>query len=396
MNQRHSLGRLVVALLVSMLLLSPAQGQPTKSPRSAEAVAYWTYVGTYTGARSKGIYVARFDPSTGSLTQAQLAAETPSPSFLAVDPKHRFLYAVSEVDTFGGEKTGAVSGFAVDAMSGKLRPVNQKPAGGAGPCHLTVDHTGRNVLVANYGAGTVAVLQADDDGRLAGPTSVIQHKGSGPNRQRQEAPHAHAIVLDPANRFALAADLGLDKVLVYRLDPAAGKLTPNDPPSASVAPGAGPRHLAFSPDGRFAYVNNEMAMTVTAFGYDRDKGTLRELQTLPTLPEGASRAGASTAEIRVHPSGKFVYVSNRGHDSVAVFRADAKTGMLTAAGHQATGGKTPRSFSLDPTGRYLLAANQNSDTVVVFTIDLETGTLAPTGTTVSVPTPVCLEFVPVR
>jgi 6-phosphogluconolactonase len=395
MNLTHALFRSPGLILVLSLATACASepragaGQAAKKPD-----AYWVYVGTYTGAKSKGIYRARLDPSSGSLTQPELAAETPSPSFLAWDPQRGHLYAANEVEQFGGEKTGSVSSFGVDAASGKLTARNQKPSGGAGPCHLVVDSIGRNVLVANYAAGTVAVLQTLKTGALTDPTTVIRHQGTGPDKQRQEAPHAHCVTLDAANRFVLVNDLGLDKVMVYRFDPSAGKLTPNDPPAASVAPGAGPRHLAFSPDGRFAYVNNEMALTVTAFAYDGSRGALRELQTLSTVPEGTGRAGNSTAEIRVHPSGKFVYVSNRGPDSIAIFTADTQTGRLTAAGHQPTQGKTPRSFSIDPTGRYLLAANQNSDTIVVFRIDPESGKLTPTGTTVSVPVPVCVEFVP--
>jgi 6-phosphogluconolactonase len=357
---------------------------------------YWAYFGTYTGPKSKGIYVARFDPHTGTLSEPRLAAETASPSFLAMSPGRDFLYAVNEVDQFDGQKTGSVSSFAVDPRSGDLRPINSQPSGGAGPCHLSVDGSGRNVLVANYAAGTIEVLPVDKDGRLGDATTVIQHQGSGPDKQRQQTPHAHSIMLDKAQQFALVNDLGLDRVMVYRFDPRAGKLTANDPPSASVASGSGPRHLAFSPDGKFAYVNNEMALTVTAFAYDAKRGVLRELQTLPTVPEGTSRAGNSTAEVRVHPSGKFVYVSNRGPDSIAIFRADPKTGMLTAAGHEPTQGKTPRSLSIDPSGQFLLAANQNSDSVVVFRIDQESGTLTRTGTTVEVPSPVCVEFALIR
>ena len=402
MNQRHTPGRFLFAAVVCALLGACSQNdqqrkqkKDTPNPGQPEAKAYWTYFGTYTGAKSKGIYVAKFDPATGSLSEPQLAAESPSPSFLAVSPDGRFLYAANEVEQFGGEKTGAVSSFAVDASNGSLRPINQKSSGGRGPCHVTVDATGGNVLVANYAAGTVAVLPVTD-GRLADASTVIQHQGTGPNRQRQEGPHAHCITVDPANRFALANDLGLDKVLVYRFDPKVGKLTPNNPPAAALTPGAGPRHLAFSPDGRYAYVNNEMALTVTAFAYDAGNGALNELQTLSTVPQGTGRGGNSTAEVRVHPSGKFVYVSNRGPDSIAIFKVDPQTGKLTAAGHQATQGKTPRSFSIDPTGKFLLAANQSTDTVVVFRIDPESGALAPTGMTVPVPTPVCVEFVPVR
>jgi 6-phosphogluconolactonase len=400
MNHRHALRRSLASLVLALLVLGCSSDRDTtpntRAPSDAagEAKAYWVYVGTYTGAKSKGIYRLKFDPKSGSLGPPELAAETPSPSFLAVHPGRRFLYAVNEVPQFEGQKTGSVSAFALDATTGALQPLNQKPSGGDGPCHLVVDDAGKNVLVANYGAGTVAVLPLEQDGRLRDPSTVIRHEGSGPNRQRQEGPHAHGIYLDRANRYAFVPDLGLDKVMIYRFDGSAGTLTPNEPPSVSVDPGAGPRHFAFHPSGRFAYVINELTRTVTAFTYDAGRGSLREVQTVSTLPSDAPQEG-STAEIQTHRSGKFVYGSNRGHDSIASFSVDSKTGRLTPTGHEKTQGKTPRNFAIDPTGRYLLAANQGSDTVVVFSIDPSSGKLSPTGTTVPVPTPVCVEFVPV-
>jgi 6-phosphogluconolactonase len=296
--------------------------------------------------------------------------------------------------SFAGRKTGSVSGYAVIPETGKLKPLNSQPSGGPGPCHVTVDKEGKNLLVANYSGGSVAVLPIADDGSLKEPSCVIQHKGTGPNKSRQEGPHAHSINLDPAGRFAFAADLGLDKLLIYRFDAAKGTLTPSDPPFASVAPGAGPRHLAFHPNGRFAYVINEMGMTVTAFAYDAERGALKELQTVPTLPAGRETTPAdSTAEVAVHPSGKFLFGSNRGHNSIAIFSVDAETGKLTPAGHESTQGKTPRNFGIDPTGAFLLAANQDTSNVVVFRIDLKTGLLSPTGSSVQVPLPVCVKFV---
>jgi 6-phosphogluconolactonase len=256
-----------------------------------------------------------------------------------------------------------------------------------------VDHQGKNVLVANYGGGSVAVLPVQEDGRLRPASSFIQHKGSSVDKGRQEGPHAHSINVDAGNRFAVAADLGLDKLLIYKFDADKGTLTANDPPFASVAPGSGPRHFAFHPLAPYAYVINEMKSTVTAFNYDRNRGELKEIQTLSTLPEEVK--GDSTAEVQVHPSGKFVYGSNRGHNSIAIFQVDDKTGRLTAAGHQPTGGKTPRNFGIDPTGRYLLAANQDSDTITVFRIDPKSGKLTPTGQKVDVPRPVCVKFVTV-
>jgi len=346
------------------------------------------YVGTYTKSKSRGIYSLRMDLATGSLTPPELAAEAKNPSFLAVHPTGRFLYAVAENWGTGGAEVGSIAAYAI-SPEGRLSPLNRQPSGGRGPCHLTVDREGRNVLVANYGSGQVAVLPVGADGRLTEPSSVIQHAGRGPDPKRQEGPHAHSINLDPAGRFAFACDLGLDKVMVYRFDSAGGRLAPHDPPAACVAPGAGPRHLSFHPSGRFAYVINEMASTVTAFAYDAEGGALRELQTVPALPAGW-RGQNTTAEVRVHPSGRFLYGSNRGHDSIAVFTIDARTGRLAAAGHQPTLGREPRHFAIDPAGVWLLAANQNSDSLVVFRIDPETGGLMPTGIAVEVPSPVCV------
>jgi 6-phosphogluconolactonase len=353
----------------------------------------WVYVGTYTDGKGRGIYLLEMDPATGTLTPRGLAAEATNPSFLAVHPSRKFLYAVSEVGESGGRKGGAVRAFALDAKTGALTPLNQQSSGGSGPCYVTVDREGRNVLAANYGGGSVAVLPIGEDGRLGAASAFVQHRGSGTNPRRQEGPHAHSINLDPANRFAVAADLGLDKLLVHRFDASKGTLTPNDPPATSVAPGAGPRHFAFHPDGRHAYVINEMACTVTAFDYNPERGVLTELQTVSTLPEGV-KPGYSTAEVQVHPSGKFVYGSNRGHDSIAIFAVDPSSGRLTPVGHQPTQGKTPRNFAIDPSGSFLLAENQDSGTIVVFRIDPQTGRLSPTGQTVEVPAPVCVKFVP--
>ena len=352
------------------------------------------YFGTYTGAKSKGIYVSRLDPATGRLTPAELAVETVSPSFLAVHPNRRFVYAANEIGEFNGKPGGAVSAFSIDAATGRLTLLNQQTSGGGGPCHLVVDKAGKNALVANYGGGSVTVLPVKEDGRLGEATSFIQHTGSGVNPQRQKEPHAHSINLDAANRYAFAADLGLDKVFIYRFDLEKGTLAPNDPPFAKVAPGAGPRHFAFRPKGRFAYVINEMDCTVTAFAYDAQRGELKESQTISTLPQGqAVQPNFSTAEVQVHPSGKFLYGSNRGHDSIVVFKIDEQTGKLSHVENQSTRGKTPRNFGIDPTGRYLLAANQGSDSVVVFRIDARTGRLTPAGDAVEVGAPVCVQFV---
>lgn len=349
------------------------------------------YLGTYTGQERGGIYVCEFDLASGKLTEPRVAAELVNPSFLAVHPSRKFLYAVGEIEDFGGGKAGGVSALAIDPATGALKLLNQQSSKGAGPCHLVVDDAGKNVLVANYGGGSVACLPLEADGKLRPASAFVQHEGSSVNPQRQQGPHAHSINLDAANRFAVAADLGLDKLLVYRFDAAQGRLTSHDPPSVSVPPGGGPRHFAFHPSGKWAYTNNEITSTVSALSYEAAAGKFAVLQTISTLPE--ETPGNSTAEIRVHPSGRFVYVSNRGHDSVAIFAVDAATGQLTARGHQSTQGKVPRNFNLTPDGRWLLAANQDSANVAVLRVDGQTGALEPTGVQIAVPRCVCVRFV---
>jgi 6-phosphogluconolactonase len=353
----------------------------------------WVFVGTSTGGgKSKGIYRFAFDPETGRAEGLALAAETANPTFLAIHPSARFLYAVNAIADFQGQRTGAVSAFALDPRSGALTFLNQQPSAGAGPCHVFLDGAGKHALIANYGGGSVAALPIGADGRLQPPSSSIQHRGSSVNPQRQEGPHAHSINLGPSGRFALAADLGLDKVLVYRFDPEKGSLAPHDPPSSPLKPGAGPRHLAFHPSGRFAYVINELDSTVTAFRWDAGKGTLEKIHTVPTLPDGS--AGENyPSEIVVHPSGRFVYGSNRGHDSIAIFAADAETGRLTPKGHQPSGGMWPRNFVIDPSGAWMIVGNQNSDNVLVFRIDPGRGTLSRIGEPFEAPAPICFRFV---
>lgn len=376
--------RFVISLLSTSFLLALAGEAARAADKSAKIRGY---VGTYTGgSKSEGIYLIELDPSSGKLTRLGATGGVDNPSFVAIHPSRRFLYSVGEV---GG---GVVAAFAVDPRTGELKLLNTQSSGGGGPCHLVVDKTGKSVLAANYGGGSVCVLPIGDDGKLGERTAFIQHKGSSVDKNRQEAPHAHSINLDPGNRFAFVADLGLDQVLVYKFDAMKGTLAANDPPAAKVAPGSGPRHFAFHPSGRFAYVINEMALTVTAFSYDAQRGVLTELQTIDTLPPDADRRGASTAEVQVHPSGKFLYGSNRGHNTIAVFTIDEQTGRLTAAGHQSTGGKTPRNFGIDPTGAYLLACNQDSDSIVVLAIDAKSGRLTPSGQSLEIPRPVCVKM----
>ena len=349
------------------------------------------YLGTYTRGPTGGIYLSELDPATGALTQPRLAAATDSPSFLALHPGGQFLYAVGGAVKSDGKTSGAVTAFAVEAATGMLKRLNRQPSGGSGPCHVVVDATGRHVLAANYSSGSVVSLPIGRDGRLGEATSVIQHQGSSVNQRRQSGPHAHSINLDASNHFAFAADLGVDKIFIYRFDSAKGTLTPHDPPAVDLAGGAGPRHFAFHPDGRFAYVINELHSTVTAMAFDPAKGTLSKLETISTLP-GDFKGNNSTAEVQVHPSGKFLYGSNRGHDSLAIFAVDAKTGRLRPIGHQPTGGQTPRNFGIAPTGRYILAANQKTGNVVVFRVNPTTGRLTPTGHSITVSSPVCVKF----
>jgi 6-phosphogluconolactonase len=352
------------------------------------AEKYRVYIGTYSGKLSKGIYQCELDTKDGKLSGATVAAEVKDPSFVAIHPNRKYLYCVGE----GGK--GSISAFAIDAKSGKLTVLNSQPSQGAAPCHLVVDATGKNVLAANYTGGSCLSIPLEADGGLSKTSSFHQHKGFGVDKSRQQAPHAHSINLDKANKFAFCADLGLDKVLIYRFDAAKGTLTPNDPPAFDVPPGSGPRHFAWHPNGKFAYINGEMSMTVIAAAYDDERGSLKQLQVLSTLPKDANRKGASTAEVVVHPNGKFVYVSNRGHNSIAIFAADPKTGMLKAVGHESRNIATPRNFAIEPTGKYMLVANQSGNSVISFGINQATGELIPTGGSVSVGAPVCVRFMP--
>jgi 6-phosphogluconolactonase len=354
----------------------------------------FVYFGTYTRGTSQGIYVSKFDSATGKLSAPELAVATPNPSFLALHPSRKFLFAVSEVSAASGTRQGAVAAFARDLKTGQLTLLNRQSSGGGGPCHVSVDATGQTLLVANYGSGSIAALPIQSDGQLAPAATTIQHSGSSVHA-RQAGPHAHFILPSPDNRFALTCDLGLDKVLLYQLQSAAAKLVPHEPPFVSVAAGAGPRHFAFSPEGHFVYVLNELNLTVTVFEYAPMTGRLTEFQTLSTQPEDRRVTGRdSAAQIVVHPAGKFVYASNRGPDDIAVFSVDAQTKKLHRAQNISTQGKTPRNFNLSPDGRWLLAANQNSDSVVVFSVHPSSGLLAPTGDSVSVGNPVCVLFAP--
>jgi 6-phosphogluconolactonase len=376
------------AALLTVTPWVPEAGPATPAVVAVPAAltALTVYVGTYTDTTSRGIYRFALDTQTGAASEPVLAAEARNPSFLALHPSGRFLYAVSETWA-DGVKTGAVSAYAIDPKTADLTLLNQQPSEGAGPTHLVVDAGGRNVLVANYGGGTVAVLPIGDDGRLARASSVQAHEGRGPSESRQDKPHAHGIYVDATGRRAFAADLGADRVFVYDFDPAKGQLRPAG--AAALPPGSGPRHLAFDARGRRLYAINELSSTLTVFAFDAAAGRLTSLQSVSTLPSGFTGAN-TTAEVVISPDGRFLYGSNRGHDSIAVFAVDSSNGQLTPAGHVAAGGAQPRHFAIDPSGRFMLVAHQGSDSIAVFRLDPATGRSTATGKLLRVPKPVCV------
>jgi 6-phosphogluconolactonase len=364
---------------------------------AAEALGYeyLVYVGTYTGKGSEGIYAYRFDPATGESVSLGLVASTDNPSFLAVDPKGRFLYAVNELDTFQNQPTGAVSVFAIDRESGKLILLQQVSSLGAGPAHLSLDRSARYLMVANYTGGNYAVFPIGNDGRLGAHSAFVQNVGSSVNPERQAGPHAHSIQVTNDNRFAIVADLGLDKLLLYRFDDRKGSLRPGSPEFVKLDPGAGPRHIALAPSGKFVYVLNELASTVTVFARQSGSETLHRQQTIPTLSRNF--VGKNTAaEILVDAKGRFLYLSNRGDDSIVVFGINPENGGLTPVERVPSGGRTPRNFAIDPTGKWLFAANQDSNDIKLFQIDPSSGRLTPTSRSLRVVSPVCAIFSPIR
>ena len=358
---------------------------------SAQSTDMLVYIGTYTGANSKGIYAFRFNQATGALKPIGLVAETPSPSWLVASPSGQFLFAANETNSYDADKSGGVSAFRIDRETGALATLNSQSSRGADPCHLAIDREGAHLLVANYTGGNLAVLPIGADGRLSPASQVVQHKGSSVNVNRQKEPHAHSIDFDPSGRFAVSSDLGADRVFVYRYDPKGGGLSAGLHPAVAATPGAGPRHVAFRPDGKFAFAINELASSITSYAWDGERGSLTTLGSVSTLP--APHRGNSTAEIRVHPNGRFVYGSNRGHDSIAVYRV-SDTGTLTLVEHEPTRGKTPRNFTIDPTGQWLVAANQDSASLAVFRINPTTGALTPAGPLAKVGSPVSVVFLP--
>jgi 6-phosphogluconolactonase len=378
--------RCAILAAVTLLPLLPAPGIAAKLPTRARS--YFVYVGTFTASASKGIYGYRFSPSSGAVVPLGLLAETPNPSWLVVNPNQRFLYSTNEHPG----KTGpgnTVTSYAIDRNTGKLTFLDKVSTGGVGPCHLALDGTGKILIAANFGSGSVATFLIQSDGRIGEAASVMQDHGSSIDPARQGGPHAHGTVASPGNRYVMVADLGADRIFAYPLDPHTGSLGSNDAPAALLPPGRAPRHMAFHPGGRFMYLVSDQGLT--AFAFDPAHATLRELQTL-SLPEGS--AGQSTySEVQVDRTGRFVYDANRKDASIGVFAVDASRGTLATIQRISTGGKTPRSFSLDPTGAYLFSANEGSGNVTVFRVDSGTGKLTATDRILhDVPDPTCVAF----
>jgi len=379
----------ISATLAALMIVSISANADSTSSKQ-----FLVYFGTYTGA-SKGIYVSRFDTVSGELSAPTLAVQSANPSFVATTPDYRFLFAVNETGHFAGQPGGSVSAFKLDAHTGELEFLNQQPSEGTSPCQIVTDRTGKYVFVANYSSGSVAVFPVQTNGSIGAPTTVIQHHGSSVNTNQQAGPHAHCVTMDAENRLAFVCDLGLDKVMIYQFNETNGTLVADKNPSVELKPGSGPRHMVFSPDKRHVYVINELSSTLTTFTYDPELAALKKIQTVSTLPEDFHGKN-SCAEVAVHPSGKFVYGSNRGHDSIAVFAVDEQSGRLNCVEYQSTLGKTPRCFAIDPTGQYLIAANQNSGNIVVFRINAKTGRLTGTGQTIRLGQPTCVAFVPME
>ena len=352
---------------------------------------YFVYFGTFTTDENGGIFRSTFNAETGELSEPVLAAQAFRAGFVAIHPDGRHMYSVGEMSGFKGKSEGSVCAWEIDRKTGDLKPLNSQSSKGANPCHLIVDNEGRNVLVANYTGGSCAVLPIASDGSLEPTSSFHQHQGSSINQRRQEKAHAHSINLDAAGRIAVVADLGMDKVMIYSYDSRAGKLVPGQQPFVTVKAGGGPRHFVFHPSGKFAYVNNELTGSVTAFSYNAAKGVFTEIQMISTLPADFKEKN-TTAEVRVTPDGKFFYVSNRGHNTIAMYSINQDTGKLKLIGYEPTRGKTPRNFNLDPTGKYMLVAHQDTDNVTVFKVDQETGRLSFTGREIKMPKPVCVRF----
>jgi 6-phosphogluconolactonase len=395
------LSKFTAALALTICFIGALAGRALFAQNASAHGDSFVYVGTYTDtpAKGQGIYLFRYDAKTGHLSALGVAAEVPNPSFLATDPQQKFLYAVTErgsdPNVKGAKADQTVSSYSINSKTGALTFLNKVSSAGGMPCHLVVDQTGKMLFVADYGSGRVVSYAINPDGSIGAQTGMFQDTGSSINPRRQEGPHVHSTVLSPDNRFLFTPDLGLDQIKIYKIDPAKGTMTPNDPPSVSVTPGLGPRHFAFGRGAKFAYAICEMGSSVVVFSYDREKGALQPIQTISTLPPDFAGVNNS-AEIEVDKSGRYLYASNRGSDSITVFRIDEQKGTVASLQVAPTLGKGPRNFKIDPAGKFLIAANQNSDQLVLLKIDPHSGQLTPGNETIDVPSPVCVIFVPVE
>ncbi len=376
---------LITAALSMLTASEPSTAQTAPSGKLL------VYVGGYTKGKAKGIFVFSMNPKTGALTAIGTGPDVENASFLAIHPNHKYLYAVNETQNFEGKSSGSVSSYSIDPSTGGLTFINEKASGGADPCHLTIDSSGKCVIVANYTGGSTEVLPIGDDGSLGDPSCFVQHTGNSVDTARQEAPHAHSAIIDPTGKYVMVCDLGTDHIVVYKFDRASGAIDASGLVPGTVAPGSGPRHLVFHQDGKHLFVINEMKSTVTAFNYDSSTGSMSAYQTISTLPAGYN--GSTTcAEIALSADGKFLYGSNRGHDSIAIYAVSAVDRKLTLVGIEPTGGKVPRNFAIDPSGKYLIAANQQTNNLVVFKRDAHSGKLTPTGATTAVTAPVSVVY----
>lgn len=384
-----SCGRLtIIALVVPLLIVSIVL--MARAKEKSDESAFLLYIGSYSNSNGEGIYIGKINRETGALELVQ-SIQAVNPSFLILHPDKRHLYAVNETRDFEGQPGGAVSAYLIDEKNGGLKLINQQPTQGGSPCHLTLDKSGKYLAVANYSGGNVAVFPLLPDGSLGQATDMVQHTGSSINKHRQNAPHAHSVNFTPDGQFVYAADLGIDKIMIYKFTGINGKLLENPPPCFKTTAGAGPRHFTFHPNGQFAFIINELNNTVTSCAFDAQNGALTEIHSVSTLPQNFT-GSSSCAEVQVSPDGRFVYGSNRGHDSIAIFAFDDKTGRLSLTGHESTQGKTPRNFIIDPTGAFLLAANQNSNDIVTFRINKTDGSLQFTGHSLQVHAPVCIKL----
>lgn len=377
--------RSVILLSLLSLIVNPLPAQ-----QSVGAGTVRLYIGTFSVRGSEGIYVYDWDLNTGQFQEIQTLSGRESPSFLTIHPNGKYLYSANREGIVEGENWGSVSAYAIDQATGKLSVLNDRSAFGAGACHVNTDHTGRLLYVSNYGEGNFTVYPILENGRIGENKYNFQYEGRGPNANRQEKPHLHSAMPSPDNRYVFAADLGTDRLYAYRVKARRAKLKPAKTPWVEIEPGGGPRHFTFHPNGKWVYVAEELSAHVTAFQYNAGRGAMRKIQRLSTLPEGYDDP-SFCADIHVHPNGRFLYVSNRGHNSLAIYRIDQQTGRLSLIDTPGVEGNWPRNFLISPDGRWCLVANERSDNIAVFSIDGESGKLTFTGRELNIPSPVCLK-----